>query len=250
MPMHHFFSKLILRLCLIGFGVLLFSISFAFMTWIYIKNAVRGKEVFVPQLLGMTEDQAREKIEDLGLILEIDNSAAVYSTVIERNRVLLQIPKAGRKIKAGRLVEITLSSGSETKLVPDLKGQTLDFSKTLLRKVEVTPSVISRVPSRMDKKGRVLDQNPLSGEEIDPRRGASLLISDGPPETWYVTPDLVGREYSRVRQFLDQWQFRVVTKFKTQDENMGQIVLQQSPKAGYPIKNSQTITVVVNKDAY
>jgi len=74
------------------------------------------------------------------------------------------------------------------------------------------------------------------------------LISDGAPEDWLITPDLTNRDFNQVKTFLEKQQIRYITKYRFGDENLGAVVLDQIPKAGYPFKRSQTITLVVNKD--
>ncbi len=233
---------------IIGALVSLLGLAAVAGTWWRIKLAVEGETATVPELLGLTTQEAREKVEGLNLIFTVDRGQKVFTNVIEKDRVYLQAPRAGRKIKTGREIEVTLSAGPEKKLIPDLEGETLSFSKTLLDDVKVASRIVSRTPSLAAGKGRVISQHPQPGKPIGLRPDASLLISDGPQAEWYVAPDLVGRDYPSVKAFLDRHGFRVVTKYKTADEGLGQLVLQQTPRAGYPVNKSQTLTLIVNKD--
>jgi len=151
-------------------------------------------------------------------------------------------------IKANRVIEITLSAGPEKKLIPSLVGKTLNFSNTLLKDEATEVAIVSRSPDEKVLKGRILEQSPETGSEISGNLGVSLLISDGPQQTWYVTPNLVGKDYITAKAFLDEHQFRVLTKYRSGEEDSSQTILDQRPPAGYPMILSQTITLVVNKD--
>lgn len=231
-----------------GFLLLVFTLSAALTVWFYLKHEVQGKVVVIPELFSKTEIEARQLCTRMGLILRVDSSQKVFSPIVEKGGVLLQIPRPGRKIKAGREVDITLSAGPQKKLVPQMEGETISFSQTLLTEAGMRVRVLSRAPSSEQSKGRVLAQIPLSGSELALRQGTSLLISDGEQLPWYVTPNLVGKEYLAVKTFLDSHEIRVITKYRQEVEDLGRTVLEQTPKAGYPINKLQTITLVVNKD--
>ncbi len=222
--------------------------SIIFSTWFYIKSSVQGEVVEVPDLTGVPVEQARATVESLGLVFEIDKDQVIHSNVIEKDRVFLQAPRKGSRIKTERVVEVTLSAGPEIKRIPPLLGETLAFSQTLLNRVELSPTVLSRTPSPLAEKGRILSQVPEQGEETGLRPGVSLLLSEGPQQEWYVTPDFLNMDYEPVKSFLDENGIRVVTKYREADQDLGQIILQQIPKAGYPISKSQTMTLIVNKD--
>ncbi len=74
------------------------------------------------------------------------------------------------------------------------------------------------------------------------------MVADGEPKRWYVMPELVGKDYLGVKGFLDKYGLRHVIKYKTVDQDMGQVILDQKPKAGFPINRYKTITLTVNKD--
>lgn len=233
----------------LGVIALVFGLSGAFATWLYIKAEVQGEVVDLPDLFGKTEAEALDIAQMLELELVIDNTL-VHDKIVEKGRVLAQLPlnRDNRKIKKGRTIEITLSAGPEQKLIPEMLGETLSFSHELLTESGTVAQVVSRMPSNLDTRGRVLQQVPDSGKALDLRSGVSLLISDGPQAQYYVTPDLVGRDYLTVKNLLEKHELRMITRYRAQDAEMGQTILEQSPKPGFPLAQTQTITLIVNKD--
>ncbi len=83
----------------------------------------KGKEyVTVPDLLGMTEDEAKEALEDAGL--ELGNISYDYSDEVEADLVMDQSYGADTELKADSKVDITISEGVQTVQLPSqLIGQ-------------------------------------------------------------------------------------------------------------------------------
>jgi len=242
------FIKWLWIFTLVGLGVVLFAGGGIIGTWLFLKSRVKGHAVTIPDLYGLSEQEARKRVEDEGLVLIVDQSKDVNSSVIPEGKVLLQIPRPKRVVKSGRQVEITLSAGPKVTLTPNVCGKTAGFADVLLKQAEISTAVVSRTPSNLEDDGKVLAQFPLPGETMGLRQGASLLISSGPAKEYFVMPNLVGKTYNRARNFLDRHQFRVVSKYRSQDPLLGQVILEQTPKAGFPVTKSQYITLVINKD--
>ncbi|MDJ0841614.1 MAG: PASTA domain-containing protein [Acidobacteriota bacterium] len=247
MAKRSFVHRVLFWTFLAGVSGLFLILGGAAATWITIKSQIQGKVVEVPFLFNLSEKEARQTIAGLNLTLLV-NEEAVPDNIVEKGKILLQVPREGEKIKAGRSVHVTLSSGPAVKTIPQLEGETLSFARTLLKEVDTDAKIISRIPFKGRTKGRVLSQWPKDGEEIGLRQGASLLVADGEPMPFYVMPDLTGKDYLGVKAFLDKVGLRHVAKYKTEDEDLGQLVLGQTPKAGYPVNRAKTITLTVNKD--
>jgi serine/threonine-protein kinase len=241
-------KKWLFRLSLVGLGIFVFGIVAVLTAWFYLKNQVHQKEVFIPDLYGLTPEAARQAIEDADLVLEVDPSQDIFSEVIEKGHVLLQVPRPGRKVKAGRVVEISLSAGPEEHVVPDVLGQTLTFANTLLSRTDNNAAIITRIPSSVGERGQIIAQHPKPNQQMGLRQGVSLLVSDGKPQQVYVMPDLVGRDYAVVKTFLDGYNIPIVTKYRESGDLLGPVILEQSPIAGYPLTADQHVTLLVNKD--
>jgi len=78
--------------------------------------------VVVPDISGLSGDQATRKLVDLGLEPTIDPERR-RADRIGPDLVALQRPAAGDSVKKGHVVRIWLSAGATTVPVPDLQGQ-------------------------------------------------------------------------------------------------------------------------------
>src|SRR5688572_4533549 len=70
------------------------------------RFAIRGREVTVPSLAGKTEDEARQVLQDNGLLLRI--SSRQFSSDVPEGQILDQIPPSGTRLKTNRSVKVLL----------------------------------------------------------------------------------------------------------------------------------------------
>ncbi|CAM2006142.1 PASTA domain-containing protein [Acanthopleuribacter pedis] len=241
-------TKLLLKTFLVVLGCCFFGVGAVAGTWFYLRHMVAGRVVEVPDLYDLPRDEAVQILKDHRLVVVVDEDAGIHSSAVKAGRVLLQIPRPGQRVKEGREIEMILSAGEEVKAIPQLVGESLGFSQTLLERADSKVALISRIPTNSNNRGRILAQHPEPGGDLGIRSGVSLLVSDGQQAEWYVMPDLAHRDYAEVKTFLDKHEFRVVTKYKSFDRGLGQVVLEQRPHPGYPINKNQNITLVVNRD--
>ena len=72
--------------------------------------AWRGRTVYVPNVIGKTEEEAIEELEDVGLRLQ--RKGRTHSEQIARDAVCDQSPAAGSVVKTGQIVRVSLSMGA------------------------------------------------------------------------------------------------------------------------------------------
>jgi beta-lactam-binding protein with PASTA domain len=85
---------------IVFFGAMLTAMQFA----------IHGREVQVPQLVGLTQQQALDATAQQGLLLHIENR--FYSKDGPSGSVLTQSPAAGETVRKGLRINVTLSLGS------------------------------------------------------------------------------------------------------------------------------------------
>lgn len=89
----------------------------------YVLALVFPPEVTVPNVVGMTYEQARPLMDEAGLILEIE--AEQFHAEFAAGLIVRQNPAADRTVRQGRSVKVVLSRGPEMGVVPDVTGLSL-----------------------------------------------------------------------------------------------------------------------------
>ena len=111
-------TKTILSAVLLAFLV----VSIVFAGWIKLKDFLSVNEVIVPNVVGMTESEARNTIEDLGLVFNVSGTAT--SEEFEPGLVISQSEKENAKVNEGFTIDVVISEGRDTVRVPGLINRT------------------------------------------------------------------------------------------------------------------------------
>lgn len=146
------------------------------------KGPEPAATVTVPDLTGMTPQQAEAELEKLGLVGQAGES--IHSDKIENGKVCAQSPSGNSTAKAGDTVTYQISLGSENVQVPTLYNYTLSAAKQALTEAGFTIGNVGETYSSDVAAGNVIGVSP-SGSQ--PKGTAiDLTISKGPepkPET-------------------------------------------------------------------
>jgi beta-lactam-binding protein with PASTA domain len=130
-----------------------------------------GPEPFaVPDLIGMTESEARAAVTALGLVLVVGDPVEVTAASELNNRVAEQDPSSGTEVILGD--EVTVSIGEIIRVaVPDLIGSTLEDATAELQSLGLTVinSGFAASCPAPGLEGLVAQQDPVEG----------LLLPDG-----------------------------------------------------------------------
>ncbi|MCL2818725.1 MAG: PASTA domain-containing protein [Actinomycetia bacterium] len=109
----------------------------------------------VPEVIGMTEQQARSAARAQGLDLAI--SATLYSTEAA-GTVIGQTPDAGAKPLLSRSMRVVLSSGKQAITVPDLIGETELRARSIIEQFGLNAQVVYEYAP--DQIGKVVSTQP------------------------------------------------------------------------------------------
>jgi eukaryotic-like serine/threonine-protein kinase len=211
------------------------------------RFAIRGREVVVPSLIGIKEDQAADLLARNGLVLKVVSSKR-FSTEIPEGHVLEQIPPSGTRLKSGRSVKVLLSVGERRFAVPNLAGTSLRAAQLTLsqRRLTLGNTLYAHTPE--GEPSTVTYQSPRPGtvEGSDP--SVNILISLGPPAQDFIMPDLIGKPAELVSNRARNEGFKIgkVNYRKYPGVDPG-VVIQQKPQAGYRISKSEVILLDVSQ---
>lgn len=112
---------------LIFFGILISIILI--LDFILLPLYVSGSELSVPSVIGMTEQEAFETLEDAEFNPSIADTS--FGVSLPPGRVFLQKPESGKLVKEGRTVFLFISGGEQVISVPLLKESLLEMQDYL-----------------------------------------------------------------------------------------------------------------------
>ena len=142
---------------------------------IYVSKG--GEEMEMPNLRGLKQSEAIDRLQQMGLRL-----GSAYETFSDEDTgtVISQDPRSGTRISKGQSVDITVSKGQKIKKVsvPNVKGVPSDRAHTMIEGSGLKVGSVSEEASTQAA-GTVVSQSPAAGAEADSGSAVSLVISSG-----------------------------------------------------------------------
>ncbi len=233
-----------------GFTVLLlllFIVGAALLSAQWALNVVLHSrpEVTVPDLSGKSLEQSLDILSPLGLSMAKDG--VEFDENFPSGAVLRQAPPAGLKVREGKVVRVTVSSGGKVAFVPELSGKTLAEAQNLLRAAGMAPGALTQAYSQSHPDGEVLEQNPAAGIVGGHGQMVDLKISKGPPpEGTLLMPDFMNRPVTLARQWAEDNKVKVQTTQETRGDVMAGLVLRQTPAADAVLGGADAVSFVVS----
>jgi serine/threonine-protein kinase len=233
-------------------------------------NVSKGTgRVNVPDVVGLTEDEATQRLDQAGL----EAKSFEVPAADQAGTVVAQNPPAGDEAGKGDTVRINVSTGEEpggtgtqtdttptqstggsggsatTVAVPSVVGRQLEAAQRTLRAAGFT-ALVDYVQSTQPA-DRVVRQAPSSGTRV--RRGATvrLSVSQGPSAGQLRSvPDVVGLTEDEATAELRSAGFRVrVFTESTPDPDEEGLVIRQTPGAGRRVPSTAVVTIYVGESS-
>jgi beta-lactam-binding protein with PASTA domain len=132
-----------------------------------------GTSVAVPEVIGLSSDSAEGQISDAGLVPAVREQESEEP----EGEVIAQDPEAGTELERGSTVTITVSTGVEQVVVPDVVGLEARDAERQLRAEGLVPVRRETEVSDPAQDGHVIDQRPGTGVEVE--RGDEVVIVIG-----------------------------------------------------------------------
>ena len=208
------------------------------------------KEVKVPNVVGLTTEEAIKEIEKANLKY---TTKTEESTTVEEGKVIRTEPKAGSTKTKGSTITIVESSGKEYLLLEDYTGKNYYEIKAKLElkgiKVEMKQKTVENASEYKDKEDLIIDQEP----KFDKEKEIKLYEKDSVilyiPEV-DVYPDMVKEKWtlSQVQDFAKEYNLTLDISYKETKEVEENIVLSQGRVAGDPIYEGYTLKVTISKE--
>ncbi|MBN2135329.1 MAG: PASTA domain-containing protein [Acidobacteria bacterium] len=226
------------------FGLILVTSIAAYITMVM---TIKGEEVRIPDLEGMTTTEAVEVLTELDLKLKIDEKRQ-YSKGIEEGKIIQQQPESGTSVKRNNSVKVVLSAGTRLITVPSMIGQSARNASAVFSDRGLNLHMISQVHSEFVVMNNIIAQEPAQGSELIRGSRVNILVSLGPGEKFFVMPDLIGKDYDMVTNQLSANGFRIGNTFHRYYPGAKKdTIIMQFPKAGYSVSKTDIINLWVSE---
>jgi len=227
----------VLLLCLGVLGV----VGLIFLFGI-IPHQVRAPEVAVPNLIGQSYEQAVLLITSSGLAVDPVQEKKP-SPDFPEGQVIEQEPPANFKIKLNKPIRLTLSSGSEQVVIPDVTGRLFSDAEMLLTDVGLRRGRVAAVyTDRYPEMHTVIAQTPRAAT-LQPYDGeVHLLLSLGVRPKLLRMPDLSLMPIDKARRLLESHGLQIgELVYKPHPEIDQGVIINHRPSVGELLRVGQVI---------
>ena len=210
------------------------------------RFAIRGREIVVPDLTGMTQSEAAELMFDVGLGLDVESSR--FSETVPEGKIFEQTPRAAVSVKRDRSIRVLLSLGERRFPVPDVEGNSLRSARMLLDQRGLSVGNTMYAHSDVGEESTVIDQSPPAGNMGGADPSVNVFVSLGRIGDYFIMPDVSGREADDVTESMRSEGFRLaqVTYTSQPGTDRGRI-LSQEPPAGHKVAKTDIIHLEVSE---
>ena len=223
--------------------ILLFCIAFG--GTMLVLNLTNPKEVEMPNIVGLTKDEAQQRIE--GAKLKFEVASEEYNKDVEENHVISQDPtyvEGYNKVKEGSTVKVVLSKGTEKTKVPKVVGMSQEDAVTAIENAKLKSEIVEEASKKVQE-GYVISQETDANTEIDAGETVKIHVSTGVEKA--TVPGVVGKSQDEAKKALQDLGF-VVTVTTAEDSSKDNgVVLKQSLDEGKSVEKGSAITITVNK---
>ena len=204
----------------------------------------------VPDLKGLTFDEAKEQLNAKGL--GIKNAGTVASDQYDEGQIVSQTPDALTKAEANTTVEVTLSSGKGEVSVPSVTGMDETTAYNTLTNSGFTP-VKDYAYSADVAQGNVIEQSPNAGSLAKAGDNVKIVISRGKEQaetTSVAVPGVKGLTEDAARSAIQNVGLAVgnVSSAYSDSVASGQII-SQSPVVDTAVDAGTAVDFVVSMGA-
>ena len=158
-----------------------------------------GRRVPVPDIVGMSEDEAKIALEKQGL--NWGTPARAYSDTVPAGKVISCQPKVGQRVGLSHTVTVVVSRGMETKTVPDVVGKTKDQASAAIKAAGLTLGNVTEEYSASVESGKVISSDPKAGKVIEHTTKVSIVVSKGKEPA--TVQDVTGKSEDEAKKTLE-----------------------------------------------
>lgn len=197
----------------------------------------------MPEISGLSLDDAKKLCEKQGILLVVSEYEA--SEEYDAMCVLSQSIDTGKNIQENSTVEVVLSKGRQSYIVPDVVYFTEDEAVAKLDSAGLG-NTISYEKSETVAEGCVISQSIPAGTQADKDTVIELVVSSGSPEFDMI--DVVGKQHKEAEEMLHELGLIVTVDYVYNEEYELGTVVGQSEKKGAKVYKGYEIRITVVSD--
>ena len=214
---------------------------------IVVSSGPDPTKVNAPDLTGLTTAAAETSLTNVGL--KLGATTQETSNTVAVGLIIRQTPVAGTSVSLNSAINIVVSTGPATTIVPDILGLTQDAATTALTSATLTLGTVTEEFSDTIEVGKVMTQTPDAGTQVLLNSTVNIVISKGPdPSLKVIVSDVTTAptKEADARTTLEAAGFVVCVQYESSTQvKIGEVARQQ-PAAGTEVAAHSIVFIWVS----
>lgn len=209
-----------------------------------VLNRTNPPEVAMPNVVGLSKEEAQKEIENVKLKFEIEKEE--YNKDVPEGFIISQDPtymEKFNKVKQGSTVKVVVSKGEEKTTVPKVVGMEKDKAVKTLEDAKLKVEIVEE-SSKKVQEGYVISQETSPDTEAFAGDTIKIHVSTGVEKA--TVPDVIGKSQADAKKTLEAQGFVVAVTTSEDSSKENGIVLKQSLDSGKTVEKGSTVTITVN----
>lgn len=209
----------------------------------FIYHFYNKKEIVVPDITLLKEEETTKKLKSLGL-----NYKIIYakSPEVSENVTFLQDPRPGQIVKVNREILIWVNKNDSLE-IPNLVGKSLIKARRFLEELNINIERIDYMPTENIQEDTVLAIYPKAGKKVGMGQKISLLVSSKSLTKTSVMPNLIGLEKEEAIKILSQNGLTISSISDANDPSFAKnVIVITNPLPNEKIEKNTKISIVLN----
>ena len=220
-----------------------------------VLNLTNPNEVDMPKVVGLSEEEAKQEIENAKLVFEVGKEE--YNKDVPEGYVISQKAESDlgdyttepgdKKVKEGSKILVSISKGQEKTKVPNVEGKEKEEAVKLLEEAKLEVEIIEET-SKTVEEGYVISQETEADTEVFAGDTVKIHISTGTGIKQVTVVSVIGQDEATAKSTLEGLGLKVNVTYTDSTTDNGKVT-KQSITEGKVVDEGTTVTLTVNKVA-
>ena len=213
---------------------------------VVVSSGLVGDSITVPDVSGMTEDEAQSALENAGF--RNISSEFTYHDSVPSGQVIGTTPEANAEATEDTEIVMQVSKGAERKTVPNVVGQKDADAQNAIKSAGLSVGTVTYEYSDSVAQGIVISQSVDGGKKVSAGTTVDLVISNGPePAAKVNVPPVTGTSENNARQLIQNAGLSVGTvTYQHSSSVAAGYVISCSPGVGSSVDEGTSVSLVVS----
>lgn len=201
------------------------------------------EKVPVPELLGKTEEEAREALRSVDLGISVEKGA---SDDQPKGKIFKVSPEEGTEVARNTTVTVYISTGKETFSLDDVSGMDYEQAESKLTNAGLDVKLEFENSSSV-RKDKVIRTSPEAGSQVSEGDTVTLIVSEGEDIEYVTVPYVVGYDLDTAVKMLEDAGLVYGGKSSDYSDDYAEgEVMGQSYSSGKSVEKGTSVTLTVS----